>query len=127
MKKLINEIINMIENQMKVPGRTYLLKLEDFDTPVIYMEICKHFSSIRSLRFIANLEYSKYTYFKDKNKPEWVPALEYLSDNGYAKNELSFQQVVKYPPPPTTPHDAKSIVKQLKKELTEIARIKEIK
>ena len=87
MKKLINEIINMIENQMKVPGRTYLLKLEDFDTPVIYMEICKHFSSIRSLRFIANLEYSKYTYFKDMNKPAWVPALEYLSDNGYAKNE----------------------------------------
>ena len=87
LKKLINEIITMIENQMKVPDRTYLLKLEDFDTPVIYMEICKHFSSKSELKFIANLEYNKYTYFKDKNEQQWIPALEYLSNNGYAKNE----------------------------------------
>ena len=87
MKKLINEIITMIENQMKVPNRTYLLKLEDFDTPVIYMDICKHFSSKSGLRFIANLEYSKYTYFDEKNKQEWIPALEYLKGNGFAKNE----------------------------------------
>ena len=87
MKKLIKEIIRMIENQMKVQNRTYLLKLEDFDTPVIYMEICKHFSSRSDLKFIANLEYNKYTYFKDKNKLEWIPALDYLSNNGYAKNE----------------------------------------
>ena len=87
MKKLINEIIRMIENQMKVTDKTYLLKLEDFDTPVIYMEICKHFSSKSGLRFIANLEYSKYTYFRDRNIQEWIPALEYLDDNGYAKND----------------------------------------
>lgn len=87
LKKLINEIIALIENQMKVPNRTYLLKLEDFDTPVIYMEICKHFSSKSGLRFIANLEYSKYTYFVDQNKQEWIPVLEYLSENGYAQNE----------------------------------------
>ena len=87
LKKLINEIITMIENQMKGPNRTYLLKLEDFDTPVIYMDICKHFSSKSGLRFIANLEYSKYTYFDEKNKQEWIPALEYLKGNGFAKNE----------------------------------------
>ncbi|MCD7741718.1 MAG: DUF87 domain-containing protein [Ruminococcus sp.] len=72
---------------MKISGKTYLLKLEDFETPVIYMEICKHFSSKSSLNFIANLEYSKFVCFKDKNNPEWIPALEYLDDNGYAKNE----------------------------------------
>ena len=87
LKKLINEIISLIENQIKVPDRTYLLKLEDFDTPVIYMEICKHFSSKSGLRFIANLEYNKYTYFMNKNQHEWIPALEYLRDNSYAKNE----------------------------------------
>lgn len=87
MKKLISEIITMIENQMKIPNRTYLLKLENFDTPVIYMDICKHFSSKSGLRFIANLEYSKYSCFKGKNKQEWIPALEYLSNNGYAQNE----------------------------------------
>lgn len=87
MKKLINEIISMIESQMKVSDRTYLLKLEDFDTPVVYAEICKHFSSKSNLRFIANLEYSKYEYFLSQNKQEWIPVLEYLSDNGYAKNE----------------------------------------
>lgn len=87
LKKLINEIISLIEYQMRVPDRTYLLKLEDFDTPVIYMEICKHFSGKSGLKFIANLEYSKYTYFKNKNKPEWIPALEYLSDNDFAQNE----------------------------------------
>ncbi len=87
LKKLINEIISLIDNQMKVPDRTYLLKLEDFDTPIIYMEICKHFSSKSNLRFIANLEYSKFAYFKGKNKPEWIPVLEYLDNNGYARNE----------------------------------------
>ena len=51
------------------------------------MEICKHFSSKSELKFIANLEYNKYTYFKDKNEQQWIPALEYLSNNGYAKNE----------------------------------------
>ena len=87
MKKLINEIISMIERQMKVPDRTYLLKLEDFNTPVIYMEICKHFSSKPGLRFIANLEFSKYSYFESMSKQEWMPALDYLKNNGYAKNE----------------------------------------
>lgn len=87
MKKLINEIISMIEKQMKVSGRTYLIKLEDFDTPVIYMEICKHFSSKKDLSFVANLEYSKFIYFKKNDKQEWLPALEYLENNGYAKNE----------------------------------------
>ena len=72
---------------MKAPNRTYLLKLEDFDTPVIYMEICKHFSSKNNLKFIANLEYSKYIYFNKKNRQDWIPALEYLRDNGYAQNE----------------------------------------
>ena len=87
MKKLINEIIKLIESQMKITNRTYLLKLEDFDTPVIYAEICKHFSSKSGLRFIANLEYSKYTYFMSENNVEWIAALEYLSNNGYAVNE----------------------------------------
>lgn len=87
MKALIKEITGIIEKQIKFPDRTYLLKLEDFNTPVIYAEICKYFSSKSNLNFIANLEYNKYTYFKDQDKPDWIPALEYLSNNGYAKNE----------------------------------------
>ena len=50
----------------------------------IYLE---YREALEELKFIANLEYSKYTYFKNKNKPEWIPALEYLSDNDFAKNE----------------------------------------
>lgn len=86
MKKLINEIIAMIENQIKTTDKTYLIKLEDLDTPVIYMELCRHFSSEKGLTFIANVDYKKYVYFKEKNKREWIPALEYLTDNGYVKN-----------------------------------------
>ena len=87
MKALIKEITGIIEKQIKFPDRTYILKLEDFNTPVIYAEFGMDFSSKSYLNFIANLEYNKYAYFKDQDKPDWIPALEYLSNNGYAKNE----------------------------------------
>lgn len=80
MKKLIKEVISLIE----VPTRTqneaiFLVNVENFDFPVIYMEICKYFSSKTDIELIANLEHSKYQHFVSKNNSEWNFALDYLS------------------------------------------------
>ena len=85
MKKLISEVISMIEKQMK-KNSTYLLKIEDFDDPVVYMEICRHFAGRHEINFIANLEYSKYQSFCECNNPDWNFALDYLSSNGYVQD-----------------------------------------
>ena len=85
MKKLISEVISMIEKQMK-KNSTYLLKIEDFDDPVVYMEICRHFADRHEINFIANLEYSKYQSFCECNNPDWNFALDYLSSNGYVQD-----------------------------------------
>ena len=59
MKKLVAEVISMIEKPLG-KNRTYLLKLEDFDDPVIYMEVCKYFSGKHNIHLTSNHEYSKY-------------------------------------------------------------------
>lgn len=87
MKKLIREVLALVE----APTRTqnegiYLVNVENFDSPVIYMELCRYFSSKTDLELIANLEYSKYKYFLDKNNNKWNYALDYLMSNGFAQN-----------------------------------------
>ena len=67
-------------------SKTYLLKLEDFDDPVIYMEVCKYFAGKHNMRLTANLEYSKYESFCLRNNPRWEYALDYLVTNGYVQN-----------------------------------------
>ena len=85
MKKLIAEVISMIEKQLG-KSKTYLLKLEDFDDPIIYMEVCKHFAGNHNIHLIANLEYSKYESFCSMNKSHWEYALDYLESNGFVQN-----------------------------------------
>lgn len=86
MKQIISWVIRLIEQQIKGKGKTYLLKLEDFDTPDVYWKICQHFSAKPDLHFIANLEHNKYEDFRGQNRTEWNSALDYLSANGYAEN-----------------------------------------
>ena len=85
MKKLIAEVIAMIEKPLG-KSKTYLLKLEDFDDPVIYMEVCKHFAGKHDIHLTANLEYSKYKSFCLINNPRWEYALDYLVSNGCVQN-----------------------------------------
>lgn len=86
MKQIINWVIRLIEQQIKGQGKTYLLKLEDFDTPEVYWKLCQHFSTKPDLHFIANLEHNRYVEFRRQNRTEWNSALDYLSANGYAEN-----------------------------------------
>ena len=85
MKKLIAEVNSMIEKQLG-KSKTYLLKLEDFDDPIIYMEVCKYFVGNHNIHLIANLEYSKYESFCRMNKSHWGYALDYVTSNGFVEN-----------------------------------------
>jgi hypothetical protein len=87
LKKLITEIISLIETPMHSQAENvYLVNIENFDSPIIYMELCKYFSAKKDVELIANLEYNKYKYFVEKGKSEWTFALEYLKDNGYVQS-----------------------------------------
>ncbi len=67
-------------------SKTYLIKLEDFDDPVIYMEVCKYFAGKHNINLVANLEYSKYELFCRMNNSQWEYALDYLASNGFVQN-----------------------------------------
>ena len=87
MKKLITEVISLIETPAKkINEDVFLVNVENFDSPIIYMEICKYFASKQDIKLIANLEHSKYQYFLSKGKNEWNYALDYLNENGYAQD-----------------------------------------
>lgn len=87
MKKLIKEVLNLVEAPTRTQNEAiFLVNVENFDSPIIYMEICKYFSSKADIELIANLEYSKYKYFESKGNSEWNFALDYLVENGFAKD-----------------------------------------
>lgn len=85
MKRLINEVISVIEAQIQ-QGSVNLVKVEDFESPIIYMEICKHFSSRNDIEFIANLEHKKFEHFINKNENNCEFALDYLENNGFVED-----------------------------------------
>lgn len=84
MKRLIKDVICTVDREVHKDS-VNLVKLENFDSPVIYMEICKFYSSNKELEFIATLEYEKYLFFKSKNNNDWEYALDYLNDNGFVQ------------------------------------------
>ena len=85
MKKLIKEVIRTIESQLYTDTAN-LIRLEDFDSPVVYMEICKYFSRKPGIRFAANVETRKFAEFTAANKIEWQNSLAYLRSNGFARD-----------------------------------------
>lgn len=87
MKKLIKEVIALVEAPIHSQNEAvFLVNVENFDSPIIYMELCKYFSSKTDIKLIANLEYSKYQDFVSKSNSEWNFALDYLMENNYAEN-----------------------------------------
>lgn len=87
MKKLIKEVIALVEAPTRTNSEAvFLVNVENFDSPIIYMEICKYFSSKTDIKLIANLEYSKYQQFVSQSHSEWNFALDYLTENHYAEN-----------------------------------------
>lgn len=85
MKKLIREVIRTIESQL-YNNTANLIKLEDFDSPIVYKEICKYYSGKLGIRFAANIEARRFNEFTAANKIEWQNALAYLRSNGFAED-----------------------------------------
>lgn len=82
MNMLVNEIIDQI-NKSLVKGKVNLVKLEDFDSPVIYANVCKRLSNTSDVKVIARVDSTKYQSFVAQQKNEWENALDYLNNNGY--------------------------------------------
>lgn len=87
MQFLINQIIGIIEEECENPvNQLKLIKLEDFNSPVIYMEICKHFSEKRDngeIGFVGLIDNKKYDQFVAAKNSDWKAALDYLKTNAF--------------------------------------------
>lgn len=76
MKKLIDVLSNLLLEQI-VPGKTSIVRLENFDNPLIYSSVCKRIIDSVDF-FVAKLTSEKYKEFTETNKPEWAFSLRYL-------------------------------------------------
>lgn len=87
MKRLVQEIIDRISKRMTM-GTTNLVKLENFDSPVIYMSVCKYFKLRNDIQLTGIIDINKYNYFVNKSIPEWDAALDYLKTNGFVSEDV---------------------------------------
>ena len=87
MKRLVQDIIELI-NKRLISGTVNLVKLESFESPIIYMSICKHFLSRDDINLVGIIEINKYNEFTRAGKPEWNAALDYLKTNGFVKEDV---------------------------------------
>ena len=84
MKTIIRQIKNFIDDNYE-SNTVNFVKLENFESPLIYMDIC-NFCSKKDAKLIANLDINKYNEFKNANKSEWEFALDYLRSNGFVQD-----------------------------------------
>ncbi len=86
MNMLVNEIINQIIKSL-VKGKVNLVKLEDFDSPEIYVNVCKRLTKLTDVNVIAKVDNLKYQAFVAQQNNEWENDLDYLINNGYVDTE----------------------------------------
>lgn len=78
MKQLISVISEQIAQQIRL-GEVNLVRLENFDDPILYKSICEHLRSSGQISsFIAKLTLEKYRQFSAVRQPAWEQALMYL-------------------------------------------------
>lgn len=78
MKQLISVIVGKIAQQIR-PGEVNMVRLENFDYPILYKSVCEQLqSSGRIPIFIAKLALEKYRQFSAAEQPTWEQALRYL-------------------------------------------------
>lgn len=90
MEMLANEIIEQITKTL-VKGKVNLVKLEDFDSPEIYANVCKKLPKLENVNVIARIDNTKFQAFAAKQKNEWENALNFLKNMGFvdAENPLT--------------------------------------
>ena len=78
MKQLISVIYNQIKQQIR-PGEVNMVRLENFDSPILYKSICERLQGNGEIpSFIAKLTLEKYRQFFTAEQPAWEQALRYL-------------------------------------------------
>lgn len=77
----------MINNRL-VSETVNLVKLENFESPIIYMSVCKYFSAKDDIKIVGVIDINKYNAFAEAGKPEWNVALDYLHTNGFVKRDV---------------------------------------
>ncbi len=87
MRMIVNEIIRLISSQI-AENTVNLVKLENFESPIIYMSVCKYFAERDNLTLIGNIETNKYNSFVDAANSEWEGALDYLRTYGFVNENV---------------------------------------
>lgn len=83
MSSYINQIENEIERQISKNNDLSIIRLEGFDSPLIYKEICSYFKNTSLLNLHAKLSKEKYEEFKNEDDPLYYKSLEFLEKNDY--------------------------------------------
>ena len=83
MSSYINQIENEIERQVSKNNDLSIIRLEGFDSPLIYKEICSYFKNTSLLNLHAKLSKEKYEEFKNEDDPLYYKSLEFLEKNNY--------------------------------------------
>lgn len=87
MKMIVNEIISLIKSQL-TENTVNLVKLENFESPLIYMSVCSFFAKQENLTLIGNIETNKYNSFVNAANAKWDFALDYLRTNGFVNENV---------------------------------------
>ena len=83
MRKYIDEIVHLIEVQSNKADSVTIIRLEGFENPVIYKEICKYLKSYSKINLKAKLAKEKYEEYKAANNDSWIQSIKFLEDNDY--------------------------------------------
>lgn len=83
MKALTDTIIELIKNQITT-GTANLIRLENFESPILYMQICDYFSKYKETDiFNGIMDIHKFNDFRNEGKYEWRDSLDYLQNNRF--------------------------------------------
>lgn len=83
MRKYIDEIVHLIEVQSNKADSVTIIRLEGFENPIIYKEICKYLKLYSKINLKAKLAKEKYEEYKAANNDSWIQSIKFLEDNDY--------------------------------------------
>lgn len=84
MEKLIKEVTEMIGSRLS-RGSVNLIRMENFESPEIYMKVCSYFLSMSGLKLVGMIDSGKYREFQNAGRAEWAAAIDYLKSNGFVR------------------------------------------
>ena len=86
MRKYIDEIVHLIETQSNKSDSVTIIRLEGFENPIIYKEVCKYFKSNSKIEINAKLAKEKYNEYKEANNNNWIQSIKFLEEKNVPIN-----------------------------------------